>query len=274
MDLKEYIKSLVRQQLEEESTTSGVPGYMTPYAFSKGKGKNAATKTAEKQGMKVTKGETTMPSDSKVRDYVSLTGKKKKKVKIYETEKSELKVGDKVKYENQEWEVEKFLDNGTVRLKHSKGLPSTTVLPSKAIKIDESDYDKASPSSNPSLYSQASGYTGASLSSKGDGYYKKESMQESLQNIIKEELLNEVTYNKFKNEVKFRTKNEQLHKAIREVKRKLSEIDRIVEYTSRMKQELSEGEEGVRYWKATQKNVATISEMVNQLNNKIKNLQQ
>jgi len=280
MDLKEYIKSLVREILDEQeggmgNTTAAVPGYLTPRAFSKGKGKNVATKTAEKQGMKVTKGETTMPSDSKVRDYKSLwPSAKKKKTKIYETEKSELKVGDKVKYENQEWEVEKFLDNGTVRLKHSKGLPSTTVLPSKAIKIDESDYDKASPSSNPSLYSQASGYTGPSLSSKGDGYYKKESMQESLQNIIKEELLNEVTYNKFKNEVKFRTKNEQLHKAIREVKRKLMEIDRIVEYTSRMKQELSEGEEGVRYWKATQKNVATISEMVNQLNNKIKNLQQ
>ncbi len=59
-----------------------------------------------------------------------------------------------------------------------------------------------------------------------------------------------------------------------EVKRKLAEIDRIVEYTSRMKQELSEGEEGIKYWKATQKNVATISEMVNHLNNKIKNLQQ
>jgi hypothetical protein len=41
-----------------------------------------------------------------------------------------------------------------------------------------------------------------------------------------------------------------------------------------MKQELQEGDEGVKYWKATQKNVATISEMVNQLNNKIKNLQQ
>jgi predicted transcriptional regulator len=99
-------------------------------------------------------------------------------------------------------------------------------------------------------------------------------MNESLIDIIEKELLNEVTYSKFKNDVKFRTKNEQLHKAIREVKRKLSEIDRIVEYTSRMKQELSEGEEGVKYWKATQKNVATISEMVNQLNNKIKNLQQ
>jgi predicted transcriptional regulator len=95
-----------------------------------------------------------------------------------------------------------------------------------------------------------------------------------LLDIIEQELLNEVTYHKFKNEVKFRTKNEQLHKAIREVKRKLSEIDRIVEYTSRMKQELSEGEEGIRYWKNTEKNIATISEMVNQLNNKIKNLHQ
>lgn len=98
--------------------------------------------------------------------------------------------------------------------------------------------------------------------------------KESLQDIIEKELLNEVTYNKFKKEVKFRTKSEQLHKAIREVKKKLAEIDRIVEYTSRMKQELSEGEDGIKYWKATQKNVATIAEMVSHLNNKIKNLQQ
>jgi hypothetical protein len=41
-----------------------------------------------------------------------------------------------------------------------------------------------------------------------------------------------------------------------------------------MKQELQEGEEGVKYWKATQNNVSKISEMVNHLNNKIKNLQQ
>jgi hypothetical protein len=41
-----------------------------------------------------------------------------------------------------------------------------------------------------------------------------------------------------------------------------------------MKQELSENETGSTYWKATKNNVAAISEMVNQLNNKIKNLQQ
>jgi hypothetical protein len=162
MTLKEYIKQLTREVLEEESPSGDAGGYMTPRAFSpKGQGKNAATKAAEKQGFTVA----------------------------------------------------------------------------------ESNYDKASSS-------------------------------ESLIDIVKEELLNEVTYHKFKNEVKFRTKNEQLHKAIREVKRKLAEIDCIVEYTSRMKQELSEGEEGVKYWKRTESNISTISEMVNTLNNKIKNLQQ
>jgi hypothetical protein len=100
------------------------------------------------------------------------------------------------------------------------------------------------------------------------------SLYESIDNIVKEELLNEVTYNKFKNEVKLRSKNEALHKAIKEVKRKLMEIDRIVEYTSMMKQELSEGEEGLKYWKATSNNISRIAEMVNELNTKIQNLQQ
>jgi len=95
MGLKEYIKQLAREVLDEQdggvvgNTTAalgggaGVP--MTPnWVAPKGQKKNAATKTAEKQGFKVTKGETEMPGDSKVKDYVSLTGKKKKKVKIYQ----------------------------------------------------------------------------------------------------------------------------------------------------------------------------------------------
>ena len=219
MSLKEYIKKLAREILDEQSASGDAGGYLSPNAFSpKGQGKNAATKYAEKEGWKVTKGETTMPGDSKVKDYVSLTGKKKKKVKIYQ----------------------------------------------------ESGYDQ------PSQYGAASGYGAASKYGVASKYgaASEYTKNESLINVVKEELLNEVTYHKFKNEVKFRTKNEQLHKAIREVKRKLVEIDRIVEYTSRMKQELSEGEEGLKYWKNTAKNVDTISEMVNTLNNKIKNLQQ
>ena len=229
MDLKEYIRSLVQQELEEISATGaigvGAGPIMTPFAFAKkGQGKNAATKYAEKEGWKVTKGETTMPSDSKVKDYKTLTGKKKKGVKIYK---------------------------------------------------EYSNYDKPSTYGAASGYSAPSGYTGASLATKGSEYYsggvKENNMK--LNDIIDQELLNEVSYSKFKNEVKFRTKSERLHKAIREVKRKIQEIDRIVEYTSRMKQELSE-DGGINYWKATQKNVGQISEMINQLNNKIKNLNQ
>jgi len=54
-----------------------------------------------------------------------------------ENEESKLKIGDKVKYENQEWEVIDIFRTGEVRLKHLKGLPSTNVMASKAIKIQE-----------------------------------------------------------------------------------------------------------------------------------------
>jgi hypothetical protein len=199
MDLHEYIKQLVQQELDEMSVSGGAGGYLSANAFAKkGQGKNAATKYAEKMGFKLAK---------------------------------------------------------------------------KSSMNNESNYDKPSQKGAPSGYTAPSDYTAASGYTAGSGYDKNESMKESLIDIIEQELINEVTYGKFKKDVKFRTKSEQLHKAIREVKRKLQEIDRIVEYTSRMKQELSE-EGGVNYWKATQKNVATISEMVNQLNNKIKNLNQ
>ena len=228
--LKSAIKAYAREiMMNEENVTGGGASfnagsgenYATPYAFGKKKGENRAVKFLKKMGWTVA--DLTLPKNSKIFDYK----------KIFEAV-GEFKVGDKVKYENQEWEVVSFLANGTVRLKNLKGLPSTNVIPNNIEKIEEM----------------------------------------KLNDMIELGILNEVSYGKFKKDVTFRTKSEQLHKAIREVKRKLSEIDRIVEYTSRMKQELSEGEEGVKYWKATQKNVANISEMVNQLNNKIKNLNQ
>jgi hypothetical protein len=268
MDLKEYIKELVRKEMDEMSVSGDAGPYSTPIAFAKkGQKTNAAIQTAQSQGMKlVPKG---MPKNSKALDYKELWKGKKSSM----NENVDFKVGDKVEYENQKWEVISFLANGTVRLKNLKGLPSVNVIPGAIKKISESNYDKVSQQGQPSEYSAPSGYTAASGYTAGSGYDKNENMKESLLNIIDKELINEVTYGKFKKDVKHRTKSEQLHKAIREVKKKLAEIDRIVEYTSRMKQELSE-DGGINYWKATQKNVATISEMVNQLNNKIKNLNQ
>lgn len=182
MTLKEYIKQLVRELIDEESMSGDVGAYSTPFAFmKKGQKTNRATQAAGEEGFKTVK--VGIPSDSKVKDYKAI-----------------WKSAEKPKYK---------------------------------------------------LY--------------------KENM--NIQNIIKQELLNEVTYKQFKSEVKFRTKAEQLHKAMREVKKKINEIDRIVEYTQRMKQELSEGD-GVQYWGRTEKAVAQIAEMMNHLNNKINNLKQ
>jgi hypothetical protein len=65
--------------------------------------------------------------------------KSKSAALVAEDKGANLKVGDKVKYENQEWEVEKVLDTipPQVRLKHLKGLPSTKVTVASVTKIDE-----------------------------------------------------------------------------------------------------------------------------------------
>lgn len=118
-----------------------------------------------------------------------------------------------------------------------------------------------------------SGDAGAYLTPKAFAP-KKKGIKESIDKAIQKELVNEVSYSKFKNEVKFRTKNEMLHKGIREVKRKLDEVERLIEYATRMKQELSENEEGLNYWKRSLKAIDEINETSNRISNKIKNIYQ
>ena len=266
MDIKEYIKSLVRELLDEESTTGGGEVYSTPFAFAKkGQKSNAAIQTAKSQGMKLVP--TGMPSDSKVKDYKAIwKSAEKPKYKMYKESNSEVIT------------LEDILEKKG-NLDHLKGM---------YLKIIEGPFTKNNPDYLNKgctflFYDARSKMVGVELEDKKSvNLYPKEliidkerfNMRESLKELIEQELLNEVTYSKFKKDVKHRTKSEQLHKAIREVKRKLMEIDRIVEYTSRMKQELSEDEGGISYWKTTQSNIGKISEMVNHLNNKIKNLHQ
>jgi len=96
--------------------------------------------------------------------------------------------------------------------------------------------------------------------------------ESKLNKLIQNMILKEASYGQFKKEVKFRSKNEMLHKGIKTVKSKLQEVDRIVEYMNRMKQELSENEEGVQYWDKTKQSINKIQELVETLNNKIKGL--
>ena len=78
------------------------------------------------------------------------------------------------------------------------------------------------------------------------------------------------SYSKFKTETKTRGKSDQFHQAVREVRKKVQEINRLFEYVSRLKSELSEGEGGLKYKVHTEKALAKIKEMVAQLNQNIK----
>lgn len=77
-------------------------------------------------------------------------------------------------------------------------------------------------------------------------------------------------YSRFKTETKTRGKSDQFHQAVRAVRQKVQEINRLFEYVSRLKQELSEGEGGLKYKMHTEKALAKIKDMVNELNKNIK----
>ena len=83
--------------------------------------------------------------------------------------------------------------------------------------------------------------------------------------------LNE-NYYKFRNETSKRTKPEQFHQAVKSVKRKVEEISKLYEYMERLKMELSESEDGLKYRKYTENAMAKIKESVKQLHIKTKKL--
>lgn len=268
--LKEYIKQLAREVLDEESTSGDAGVYLTPNAFSpKGQKKNAATKAAEKQGMKVTKG---MPKHSKMLDYKELWKGKKSSMNEYSNYDQASSYGAKSKYSDASGYT------GPSSVTKGGGYYANAV---KEIKIDKSAAKgKGGKKFIPKEFEFPSTLLEPLKFEEADDEYKKaekeynskKNLKEELYKIIKEELLNEVTYSKFKNEVKFRTKNEMLHRGIREVKRKLNEVERLIEYVSRMKGELLEDNDGINYWKNTSKNINEIGETANRLCDKIKNL--
>ena len=78
------------------------------------------------------------------------------------------------------------------------------------------------------------------------------------------ETLNE-NYARFRNETKTRTKPEQFHTAVKQVKQKVNEINRLFEYMNRLQSELSESEGGLKHKKYTDKAIQSIKESTKQL---------
>jgi hypothetical protein len=71
-------------------------------------------------------------------------------------------------------------------------------------------------------------------------------------------------YAQFRNATKQRSKPDQFHQAVKQVKQKMNEINRIFEYVDRLKSELSEGED-LKYKKYTENAFTQIKESAKQL---------
>ena len=104
---------------------------------------------------------------------------------------------------------------------------------------------------------------------KDPDYYEKDYKDKGTSDYFQRRSLDE-SYSKFKTETKTRGKSDQFHQAVREVRKKVQEINRLFEYVNRLKTELSEGEGGLKYKMHTEKALAKIKEMVSELNQNIK----
>ncbi len=79
-------------------------------------------------------------------------------------------------------------------------------------------------------------------------------------------------YNRFKKETKIRPKQDQYHEAIKAVNKKLDEVNRILEFTTRMKEELSEGEETLEVKARTAKSMDKLKTKIAEAYKKLKHL--
>jgi hypothetical protein len=89
---------------------------------------------------------------------------------------------------------------------------------------------------------------------------------------IKPDVLNEARYSQFKRESQFRTPTQQLHIAVREIRRKIDEMSKVVAFTERMRTELKSSNEGMSYLNRTRNAISKINEKLQDLNNRIKGL--
>jgi len=86
--------------------------------------------------------------------------------------------------------------------------------------------------------------------------------------------IKEGRYSEFKRTTQVRTPSEQMHRAVREIRRKIDEINKLVDYTEKMKSEMKSDVNEVRYLNRTKESLAKISAKIQETNNKIKRLVQ
>ena len=204
--LRELIRQAIEQVLDEDNVTGGGEAYLTKFAFSKG-GKNRATKTAEKLGMKI-------------------VGKQPKHGKTF----------DFVKYES--------LIN--------------KVLSEKLYVLTPNAFGKINPDA---------------ITTFGMKEVTPKEIEETThtdEQEIVDDMLNEVSYRSFTKTVSEVSPERKISKAILGIKKRLREVNQIVDYSIRLRNENSLTTEN--YLTNSVRGLEEISERLKELDKKIKNL--
>ena len=90
--------------------------------------------------------------------------------------------------------------------------------------------------------------------------------------LSKREPINEVSYRSFNENVSKVSAERKITRALNEVKRRIKEINQVLDYSTRLKTESTVRKE--TFWDSKREQVESLAEQVNQLSSKIRNLAQ
>jgi hypothetical protein len=236
--LKELVKKYLSELLDEESSTAGVPGYLGVKAF-KPKYEAANKAFTRNPARPVTKQDKNSPTG-----FESMPDSAKIYIKSgFKQLKPEDRINSKDLWKGQH--LEERIGYAT---------PKAFRKPKK-----QNETSKPGHEDLPNL-------------DKHFELVKFKIVDSENSSKKKEKQLNEVRYSQFKNETKNRKPQEQLHMGVKEIQRKLDEINKLVEFTSRMRTELKGNAEQMNYLKRTHNALFKINEKIQEINNKIKSL--
>jgi endonuclease III len=84
--------------------------------------------------------------------------------------------------------------------------------------------------------------------------------------------LNEISYRRFAENVSKVTSERKITRALNEVRKRIREIEQVIEYSNRLKTENTIKKES--FWTSKTEQLSALSERLNDLSNKIRNLSQ
>lgn len=178
-----------------------------------------------------------------------------------------IEVGSDIEFDGREYTIDRYTDDGRVYIRDKVTKDLTWVKPNDLKRINEIKVNKPIDINQvkQDLKKELIWIKKNTLPRDRDqeledllSKYEKLLPSMSKQGIM--DLIYESHYTQFKRKASQSKPREILHKAIKEIQMKLDEVNRLIEFTTRIKGELAEGEQEIEYLKRTKNSLYNIQE--------------